>query len=98
MPQYALIGTHPPSGCPMASKGAREAAMKAYESLEGLLKSHKAKLLLDLHLDPNHMAFMMFEAPTAEAVRDIVTDSGMVQFLDLSFHLITPIPELLKRA
>ncbi len=82
----------------MTSKGARQAATNAYKVLDGLLKQHKAKLLLDIHLDPNHKAFMLFEAPSAEAVRDIVGESGLIAFLDLDFHLVTPIPELLKRA
>jgi len=98
MPQYALIGSHPPSGCPMTSKGAREAAMKAYSSMEKIAKDHHVKVLMDLHLDPNHRAFMLFEAPTAEAVRDLVTETGLISFLDLDFHLVTPIPELLKKA
>lgn len=82
----------------MTSKAAREASTRAYGMLDNLLKQKHAKLLLDIHLDPNHKAFMLFEAPTAEAVRDILGESGLITFLDLSFHLVTPIPELLKMA
>jgi hypothetical protein len=39
---------------------------------------------------------MLFEAPTAEAVRDIVTMSGFMYYLDLDFHLVTPIADILK--
>ena len=96
MPQYALIGRHEANGWPMTSKAAREAAKNAYAALDGLLKAKHAKLLLDIHLDPNHKAFMLFEAPTAETVRDIAAESGMIAFLDMDFHMVTPIPELLK--
>jgi len=82
----------------MTSKGAREASTRAYASLDGLLKQKHAKLLLDNHLDPNHQAFMLFEAPSAEVVRDILAESGLIAFLDLTLHLVTPIPELLKVA
>jgi hypothetical protein len=98
MPQYALIGRHEANGCPMTSKAAREAAKHAYAQLEAALKEKHAKLLLDIHLDPNHKAFMLFEAPNAESVRDIVAKVGLIAFLDLDFHLVTPIPELLKQA
>jgi hypothetical protein len=98
MPQYALIGTHPPNVCPMSNKAAREIAKKAYEQLPSLCKKLNVKLLLDLHLDPNHKAFMLFEAPTAEAVRDLVTMAGFLYFLDFDFHLVTPISEVLKLA
>lgn len=98
MPQYALIGRHEANGCPLTSKAAREAAKRAYGALDGSLKQKDAKLLLDIHLDPSHKAFMLFEAPSAEAVRDIVAESGLISFLELDFHLVTPIPQQLQMA
>lgn len=82
----------------MTSKGAREAAMKAYGGAEKMLQAKHIKLLLDLHLDPNHMAFMLFEAPSAEVVRDYLLQSGLGSFLDCNLHLVTPVPEMLKMA
>ena len=98
MPQYALIGSHPPNACPMASKAAREAAKHAYDTLEGLLKKKKAKLLMDIHLDPDHKSFMLFEAPDAETVRDIFVEAGFIYFLDAEMHLVSQISDLLKGA
>ena len=72
--------------------------MKAYGGMEQMLKAKHMKLVLDLHLDPNHKTFMLFEAPTAEAVRDLLLESGLGSFLDCNLHLVTPIPELLKKA
>ena len=80
----------------MSNKAAREMAKKAYAQLPSLLKKHDAKVILDLHLDPDHKSFMLFEAPTAEDVRDIVLLAGFGYFLDFSFHLVTPISTLLK--
>ena len=97
MPQYAVIGRHEANGCPMTSKGAREAAMKAYAGMDQMLAKKHAKLVSDLHLDPNHAAFMLFEAPNAETVRDILMESGLGAFLDLNLHLVTPIADLLKK-
>ena len=72
--------------------------MRSYKELDGLLKQKHAKLLTDLHLDPGHKAFMLFEAPSAETVRDILLYSGLGQFLDFDFHMVTPIQELLPKA
>ena len=80
----------------MSNKASREMAKKAYSQLPSLCKKLNVKVLLDLHLDPNHKAFMLFEAPNAEAVRDLVTMAGFVYFLDLNFHLVTPISDILK--
>jgi len=66
--------------------------------MDELLKQKHMKLLLDIHLDPNHQAFMLFEAPTAEAARDLLAESGLIAFLDLTLHLVTPISDLLKLA
>jgi DNA primase len=98
MPQYAVIGRHEANGCPMTSKATREAAQRASGGLEELLKQEHAKLLLNLHLDPAHKVFWLFEAPTADTVRDILVDAGLSSFFDLEFHLVTPYAEFLKTA
>jgi hypothetical protein len=98
MPQYAVIVSHPPDDCPLTNKAVRAFAKKTYEQLPELLKKYNTKLLMDIHLDPSHKAFMLFEAPTAEAVRDVMVFSGMTHFLDAEFHLVTPVSELLKHA
>ena len=96
MPQYAVIGSHPPNVCPMSNKAAREHVRQVYAHLPALSKKLNVKIILDLHLDPNHKAFMLFEAPNAEAVRDLLAMAGFTHFLELDFHLVTPVPELLK--
>lgn len=98
MPQYAVIGSHPPDNCPLTNKAVRAFAKKAYGQLPKLTKRYGVKILLDIHLDPGHKAFMLFEAPNAEAVRDFLVVAGFTHFLDFEFHLVTPIVEILKHA
>jgi hypothetical protein len=98
MPLYGVIGRHEANGCPTTSKGAKAVAMKAYGGAEQVLKAKHFKWLLDLHLDQNHMASMLFEAPSAEAVRDSLMQSGMGSFLGCNLPLETPISELLEVA
>jgi hypothetical protein len=96
MEQYAVIGSHPPDNCPMTNKTVREFAKKTYAQIPKVAKNLNVKILMDIHLDPGHKSFMLFEAPNAEAVRDFLLMAGFGHFLDLEFHLVTPIDQLLK--
>lgn len=96
LPQYAILATHTPDMCPLSNKIVRETAKKAYEQLPGLCKKYNAKILLDISLNPNHLCFMLFEAPNVEAVRNIVMSAGFGYFMEMNIHLVTPIDELLK--
>ena len=72
--------------------------MKSSQKWPDHAKKLGVKVLSELHLDPDHKAFMLFEASNAEAVRDYLTQGGCVHYLNMDFHLVTPIAELLKRA
>ncbi len=97
MPQYAVIGTHPPDNCPLTNKAVRDFLTKAAPRWPELLKELNVQEIHFLHMDPNHMSFQLFEAPTAEAVRDYLYRGGFAHFLELNIHLVTPIRELLQR-
>jgi hypothetical protein len=89
---------HPPDDCPLANKAVREFAKKTYAQLPKLAQQLNVKVLMDIHLDPGHKAFMLFEGPTAESVRDLLLRGGFAHFLDINFYLVTPIAEVLKHA
>ncbi len=72
--------------------------MQAYAAIEKEGKEKRIKLIHNLHLDPAHKAFMLFEAPNAETLRDCLVHCGFLGFLDLSFYLVTPVAELLENA
>ena len=96
MPQYAVIGTHPPDNCPMSNKAVREWVSKNAPQWPALESELNVKTLSWLHLDPNHMSFQHFEAPNAEAVRDFLYRGGQAHYLNLNIHLVTPIEELVQ--
>ena len=97
MPQYAVIGRHPPDNCPLTNKSVREFLKQAAPKWPELAKELNVKELSWIHLDPNHKSFQLFETPNAEAVRDYLYRGGYAHFLELDFHLVTPIADLLKR-
>lgn len=56
------------------------------------------KIKVDVHLDPDHKAFTLFEAPSAEAVRDFLVQGGFAHYVNMEFPLVTPIQDLIKQA
>ena len=96
MPQYALVMSHPPDNCPLTNKAVREFFKKAYPEFNSLARKMEVKVLLHIHLDPNHKSFALLDAPNAETVRDLAVRSGLMHFLEIDFHLVTPIDELFQ--
>jgi hypothetical protein len=81
----------------MTNKSVRQFVAKQFPKNAALAKKLNVKVREELHLDPDHSAFILFEAPSAEAVRDYLAMGGYVHFSRLSFYLVTPIAELLKQ-
>jgi len=98
MPQYAVIHSHDADICPMTNKKVRDFAMKMFPSYEPLAKKLGVKVIMELHLDPDHKAFTLFEAKSAEAVRDYLVQAGYTHYTRTEFYLVTPVSELLKHA
>ena len=95
MPQYAVIGSHPPDNCPLTNKAVRDFVKKMLAQVPALEQQLGVKTLSFIHLDPNHKSFALYEAANAEAVRDFLYRAGFAHFLELNFHLVTPIDELM---
>lgn len=100
MPRYAILGDHPPTACPGASKGAQAFAEESLgQKLPAVAEKYGVQLEgPPLHLDPSHRTLMLAEAPTAEAMRDFLFEVGMNQFNNLDFYLVTPVPELVAKS
>ena len=64
----------------MTDKAAREFVMKQFPKNPAIAKKHGVKVKLEIHLDPDHQAFILLEAPNAEAVRDYLAEGGYVHF------------------
>lgn len=97
MPQYAILQSHPPDNCPMSNAKVRQHALANLPQVEDKAKAKGITITVNVHLDPAHRALMIFDAPSAEAVRDLVYEAGFVQFTDMELFLVTPIPELVAR-
>lgn len=96
MPQYAILQSHPANICPMTNKGVRAFAKATFAKEPELAKRLGVKVIMNLHLDPNHKAFLLLEAPNAEAARDFLVQGGYTHFTECEFHLAMPVSEILK--
>jgi hypothetical protein len=97
MPQYAIIGGHPPGDCPVSNKSARQFAKKALSQMDDLANKLGIKFVFPYtHLDPAHKSLMLLEADRAETVRDFLVQGGFFHFLDSELYLVTPIADLMK--
>jgi hypothetical protein len=94
MPRYVVISNHPPMSCPSANKTLREVGNKLGKDLPPMLEKHKVKLEVMLHLDPGHKVLWVAEAPSAEAVRDFVYDSGLSTWNDFEFYMASRLEDV----
>jgi hypothetical protein len=95
MPTYVVISNHPPNSCPSANQELRKRGRKMQEALEPLLKKHKVKPATILHLDPGHKILFVLEAPSAEAVRDVLYEGGFMQWNDFEFYMTSTLEGIL---
>lgn len=96
MPQYVLIGTHPPDNCPISNKAVREFVQKAMPELPKVAEGLGVKFLTQLILEPSHKVLIIVEAPSAEAVTQMSLKGGLQHFNDIELHVARPIEEGMK--
>jgi hypothetical protein len=94
MPKYVVISSHPPNSCPSANAKLREMGNALTKDLPPMMEKHRIKPDVILHLDPGHKVLWVFEAPTAEAVRDFVYDAGLSRWNDFEFHMASSMEEV----
>lgn len=96
MPRYAIISDHPPNACPSANKAVREQAKKLSSKNPEILRKHGIKPIIQVHLDPGHKVFTLLEAPTAEAVRDMLYETGFMQYNEINLYLASSLEDMMK--
>jgi|SRR5712692_8792386 len=87
MPKYVVISNHPPNSCPSANAVLRKRGEKLDTDMPPLMQKHSIKPEVMVHLDPGHKVLWVLEAPNAEAVRDMIYESGLSQWNDFEFYM-----------
>lgn len=97
MSQYAAIQTHSPDICPITNKTTRAFFENQVSNLPKLQEELGVKIVSNLHLDPAHKVLTIFEAPSAESVRDFLVRGGFMHVFNIEFYLVTPMEEIMKQ-
>lgn len=97
MPKYVVISNHPPNSCPSANKTLREVGNNLGKDISTMMEKHKVKPETVLHLDPGHKVLWILDAPSAEAVRDLLYDGGLDRWNDFEFHMASSLEEVTSR-
>jgi hypothetical protein len=97
MNRYLAELFHDPGISPMANAASRQRARETHELLPKLMAELGVSLVADYHLDPEHRALMVFDAPSIEAVRDVLVRSGFMQYCDGRIYPVSTLKEALER-
>ena len=87
MPKYVVISNHPPNSCPSSHTKLRERNQNLPADIQPLLQKHGIKPEVIVHLDPGHKVLWVLEAPSSEAVRDMIYDGALQQWNDFEFYM-----------
>ncbi len=97
MNRYLAELYHDPGISPAANAASRKRARATHEALPGLMAGKDVTLVAEYHLDPEHRAILIFDAPSVEAVRDVLVQSGFMQYCDGRIYPVSTLKEALAR-
>lgn len=96
MPKYVVLSNHPPNSCPSSNKALRLIGEGLGETIQELMKKYNIQPVEILHLDPGHKVLWVLNAPSAEAVRDMINDGGFARWNDFEFYFTRTLDETVK--
>lgn len=97
MPQYVILADHSADICPSANARTRARALEGMGQLLPKLAKDAGVVFQvgPLHLDPGHRTMSVVEAPTIEAVTQLVFDVGLSQWNTVEVCPVRPVAELM---
>jgi hypothetical protein len=97
MPQYVILAEHPPNICPSSNARSRARAIEGLgQDLPRLSEEAGVTFVAGpLHLDPGHRTVSLVEAPSVEAVAQLVYDTGLSQWNTVEVCPTRPVAELM---
>jgi hypothetical protein len=96
--QYVILGQHPPDLCPTSNGKTRERVQQMMTQMEAAQQKHQVRVLSGHVLGASHRMVVLTEAPTVEAVRDFVMETGLVQWNSVEIYPSWALDEAIKQA
>ena len=84
--EYVALVRHSPESCPDSNAKIRERAEQALGKMEELGRKHQVKPKSMHVLTLSHQLVIICEAPSIEAVRDFLHESGLDQWNDIELY------------
>ena len=83
MAKYVVFASHGPSECPGASAQMGEVFGKLMANAPAIAAKYQVQAGEILHLGPSHRLMFMFEAPSADALNEYLTESRLADVQDV---------------
>lgn len=96
--QYIILGQHPPDLCPTSNARTRERVQQMLTQMEAAQQKHQVRVRSGHVLGASHRMVVFTEAPTVEAVRDFVMETGLVQWNSLEIYPAWDLDEAIQQA
>ena len=84
--EYVALASHTPQSCPGSNAEVRKRSEQMMGKMEELGRKHQVKLKSAHVLGPTHLTVMICEAPSIEAVRNFLQESGFIQWNDTQIY------------
>jgi hypothetical protein len=97
MPQYVILADHPPHICPSSNARSRARALEGMAQDLPRLSAEAGIAFLagPLHLDPGHRTVSVVEAPSIEAVTELVYATGLSQWNTVEVCPTRPVADMM---
>ena len=97
MPQYVILADHTADICPSSNRRSRNRAIQGLgQDLPKLSADQGITFVCGpLHLDPGHRTVSVVDAPSIEAVVELVYASGLSQWNTVEVCPTTPVADMM---
>ena len=97
MPQYVILGDHSPDICPSSNGRSRSRAIQGMGQDMPRLAAEAGITFVSgpLHLDPGHRTVAVVDAPSVEAVVELVYATGLSQWNNVEVCPARPVADMM---
>ena len=97
MAQFVLVMTHTADQCPTANSTIRKLVMNQSVELPKMARKMGVKFIIGPLVSNEHRGFAFVEADKVEALNDLITQSGLIQWQSVEIVPTTPLEEGMKQ-
>jgi uncharacterized protein with GYD domain len=97
VPQYLIVGHHPPDLCPSSNETVRTLAAEAGKQIPALAEKLGVKVLATYVPMTNHQVFIAVEADDADSVREFAWQGRLAQWNTVEVLQTSTLEETLRR-